>query len=125
MRSGAGSPTRTPYNAEPRAAIAPRPAADAHKWGRRISAQVGLWRPGGSAYILNSRLALPLKILVLSSSHSGTVSIHCTAGLLATKIDRKQDTVDAHLHHAAQQRRIGEVAAGRDVELAAEVKPKH
>src|SRR5919108_3691977 len=35
-------------------------------------------------YILNSRLALPLRILTLSSSHSGTVSIHCTAGLLAT-----------------------------------------
>src|SRR5215472_2049494 len=40
---------------------------------------------GGSSYILKSRLALPLKILVLSSSHSGTLSIHCTAGLLATK----------------------------------------
>src|SRR5262249_30296864 len=36
-------------------------------------------------YILKSRLALALKILILSSSHSGTVCIHCTAGLLATK----------------------------------------
>src|SRR6516165_7610328 len=36
-------------------------------------------------YILKSRLALPLKILILSSSHNGTVCFHCTAGLLATK----------------------------------------
>src|SRR5262249_34758079 len=86
MRSGAGSPTRTPYNAGPRAAIAPRPARLMHgNWGGRISAQVGLLGSAGPGYILNSRLALPLKILVLSSSHSGTVSIHCTAGLLATK----------------------------------------
>src|SRR5262249_25462494 len=35
-------------------------------------------------------------------------------------VDREQDPVDAHLHHAAQQRRIGEVAAGGDVEVAAE-----
>src|SRR6516162_2063139 len=35
-------------------------------------------------------------------------------------INREQDAVDAHLHHAAQQRRIGEVAAGGDVEVAAE-----
>src|SRR5215813_15471685 len=35
-------------------------------------------------------------------------------------IDRKHDTVDAHLHHAAQQRRIGEVAAGCNMEVAAE-----
>ena len=35
-------------------------------------------------------------------------------------INGEQDTVDAHFHHAAQQRRIGEVAAGRDVEGAAE-----
>jgi hypothetical protein len=31
---------------------------------------------------LLGRLALPLKILVLSSSHSGTVSIHCTPACL-------------------------------------------
>src|SRR5947209_18450151 len=36
-------------------------------------------------YIPNSRLALPLRIFALSSSRRGTVSIHCTAGLLATK----------------------------------------
>src|SRR5262245_50086988 len=35
-------------------------------------------------------------------------------------INREQDAVDANLHDAAQQRRIGEVAAGRDVEVAAE-----
>src|SRR5262245_19328478 len=58
-------------------------AADAQKMG---PAKFGASRPpAGSGYILKSRLALPLKILVLSSSHSGTVSIHCTAGLLATK----------------------------------------
>src|SRR5262249_60720094 len=37
-------------------------------------------------YIRKSRLALPLRILPLSSSHSGTVSIHCIAGLLVTKV---------------------------------------
>jgi hypothetical protein len=31
---------------------------------------------------LLGRLALPLKLLVLSSSHSGTVSIHCTPACL-------------------------------------------
>ena len=35
-------------------------------------------------------------------------------------IDREQDMIDAHLHHAAQQRRIGEIAARRDVIVAAE-----
>src|SRR6516162_4464704 len=35
-------------------------------------------------------------------------------------INGEQDTVDAHFHHAAQQRRIGEVAAGRDVEVTTE-----
>jgi hypothetical protein len=35
-------------------------------------------------YSQNNRLALLLRILILSSSHSGMVSIHCTAGLLAT-----------------------------------------
>jgi hypothetical protein len=60
--------------------------------------------------------------LALSSSHNGTVSIHCTAGLLATngQSNREQDTVDAELHHTAQQRGVGEVAAGRNVEVAAE-----
>ncbi len=35
-------------------------------------------------------------------------------------VDREHDAVDAHLHHATQQRRIREVAAGGDVEVAAE-----
>jgi hypothetical protein len=34
-------------------------------------------------YIRSRRLALPLRILALSSSHSGTVSIHCVPGMLA------------------------------------------
>src|SRR6266404_7661507 len=61
----------------------PARAADAQENGRR---SLRASRPlSGSSYILKSRLALPLKILVLSSLHSGTLSIHCTAGLLATK----------------------------------------
>src|SRR5207248_9035186 len=35
-------------------------------------------------------------------------------------VDREQDTVDAHLHHAAQQRRVGEKPARRDPEMLAE-----
>src|SRR6516165_2936552 len=35
-------------------------------------------------------------------------------------IDREQDPIDSHLHHAAQQGRIGEEAAGRDVKVLAE-----
>src|SRR5262245_41682473 len=35
-------------------------------------------------YIRSSRLVFPLRIFALSSSHSGTVSIHCTPGGLAT-----------------------------------------
>ena len=35
-------------------------------------------------------------------------------------VDREQDAVDAHLLHAAHQRRIGEVAAGGDPEVVAE-----
>src|SRR5260370_38649683 len=35
-------------------------------------------------------------------------------------VDREHDAIDAHLLHAAHQRRVGEVAAGGDVEVAAE-----
>src|SRR5229473_7879248 len=35
-------------------------------------------------------------------------------------VDRKQDAVDPHLHHAAQQRRVGEEAAGGNPEMLAE-----
>ena len=35
-------------------------------------------------------------------------------------IDREQDTIDAHLHHAAHKRSIREEAARRDPEMLAE-----
>src|SRR5262249_30070329 len=53
--------------------------------GTRIPPQVVVRALKPIRYMRKSRLALPLKILILSSAHSGTVSIHCTAGLLATK----------------------------------------
>ena len=40
--------------------------------------------PATRRYIRSNRLALPLRIFALSSSHSGTVSIHSTPGGLAT-----------------------------------------
>src|SRR5712672_3218610 len=44
------------------------------------------------------------------------------AGLVLDKrvVDREQDAVDPHLHHAAEQRRVGEEAAGGDPEMLAE-----
>src|SRR5262245_29867125 len=123
MRSRAASPTRTPYNASPRAAIAPRPARLMHRtWG---PANLGANRPlatGGSGL----HFELPLGVaaqdldLVLIAQRHGLHPLHRWLVGDEGPVDRKQDTVDAHLHHAAQQRRIGEVAAGGDVEVAAE-----
>src|SRR5437868_6538057 len=39
-------------------------------------------------------------------------------------VDRKHDAVDAHLLHAAQQRRIGEKPAGGQIEVIAEDIPE-
>src|SRR5215471_15443622 len=37
-------------------------------------------------------------------------------------VDREHDAVDAHLHHAADQRVGGKVAAGREMEVLAELR---
>src|SRR5262249_24642212 len=51
--------------------------------------------------------------LVLIAQRHGLHPLHRRLVGDEGPVDRKQDTVDAHLHHTAQQRRIGEVAACR------------
>src|SRR5262249_11270027 len=81
-----GGPRATQYPACLAAATAPAFSMSfcAEDGDTRIPPQVHARARNGD-YMRNSRLALPLRIFALSSSHSGTVSIHWTPGLLATK----------------------------------------
>ena len=99
-----------------------RSRSSAEICNRRPYQRIGAAASRARRHIRSSRLALPLNIFALSSSHSGTVFIHSDAGRIDHErpVDREQDAVDAHLLHAAHQRRIGEVAAGGDPEIVAE-----
>src|SRR5262249_3846355 len=81
---GQGGSTRDPNTMRARGRQ-PRRRGRYAENGARESAASSRRSLGGSHYMRNKRLALPLRIFTLSSSHSGTVSIHCAAGLLATK----------------------------------------
>src|SRR5262249_10252068 len=86
LRAHESGTRATQYTAYLHAATAPRPNVSfAQKMGPRESRRNFTRERGTVGYMRNSRLALPLRIFALSSSHSGTVSIHCTPGLLATK----------------------------------------
>src|SRR6516162_5343469 len=57
---------------------------------------------------------------VLIAERNGVYPLHRRLVGHERPVDRKQNPVDAELHHAAQERGIGKVAAGRDVEMLAE-----
>jgi hypothetical protein len=58
---------------------------------------------------LSGRRALPLSSFSVSSGPSGSVFSHSVPGRFSGErvIDREQDSVDIHLHHAAHERSVG------------------
>src|SRR5262249_21843999 len=86
LRAHESGTRATQYTAYLHAATAPRPNVSfAQKMGPRESRRNFARERATAGYMRNSRLSLPLRIHSLSASHSGTVAIHCTPGLLATK----------------------------------------
>src|SRR5437660_11539917 len=98
MRSGADTAHAHPIQCLPASGNRAATRADAEKMGQaNLDASWSL-RAERSALHPEQPLGMPLKILALSSSHSGTVSIHCTAGLLALSFPCRNV---ASLSHAA------------------------
>src|SRR5713226_3828598 len=126
--SGPGWTPRTFMPNAPLSRPPPYPPLDAR---RKITAAVERSRelrlkfraasnPAGLHLQQPLHVAVQQLLLVLAAQRQGFQPFR--AGLVVDKrvVDREQDTVDPHLHHAAQQRRVGEEAAGRDPEMFAE-----